>query len=188
MEDKEIEYERITKDWQIISGDSPKTVKSKATLYWIRIKESENRTHTTSRDNTYKLNDIDILDRELKPSSIEKNRFSITGIYHTHKPGETYDVTFKDSFGKTRVIVRSPWTRALDFLDELDQFHSWIEYDLNEENNQLKSQIERLEEGLQEQVDSNYDETETLNKEISELQEQIKELKKRKRTPRKKAK
>jgi hypothetical protein len=98
-----------------------------------------------------------------------------------------YDVTFEDGCGKSRVEIMNMGnlTKALDRLSNLDKFHSWIEYDLSGENKKLKSRIEGLEERLQEQVDSNYAETEALNKEISELQEQIKELKKLKRSVRK---
>lgn len=174
MSSEEIEYYRITKDWQVISGDSPETVKSKATLYWIRIQESDYRTHTTRYGNTYKLNDYDILDKKLKPTTIQKSSFSITRIYHKHKSMGLFDVTFKNEFGEARDVHQSPWTNALDFLEELDEFHSWIEYDLNKENAILESKVDDLE-----------DQTKNLEADVSSLKDQIKKLKKRKRTTRK---
>lgn len=172
MNSEEVEYYRITKDWQIISGDSPETVNSDATLYWIKVYKS-GRTYTTNYNNTYRLRNFDLFDRNEKEALISKENFSIQGIVEDYATafGSSFEVAFKDKFGKSRKLRFNQWRLAIEELDELDEFHSWIEYDLKHENQQLTSKIETLEEEKRE-----------LENEIESLKAEIAALKKAKRT------
>jgi hypothetical protein len=173
MSDQKVEYYRITKDWQIVSGDSPETVHSDATLNWIKIYQSSYRTHTTSFKNTYKLRDFDITDRHGGESTIAKENYSIERLKESYASayGCEFQVCFRDSFGETREVIIRDWKKALEKLDELDEFHSWKEYDLSQENEKFTANIETLEAEKSE-----------LKKEIESLKDEIKELKKRKRS------
>jgi hypothetical protein len=170
MSKEDIEYYRITKDWQLIEGDHPDTVKSDATLYWVTVEEAE------------KELTIEFFDKELDQAELNKSTFKVSRIWKNRITG-CWNANFKDRNDAARnesFCWNAQLRNIIDRLIELDELGSWKAFDLQEENKSLKVHLE----WEKDRVKDRDEKLEGLEKEIESLREEIKELKNRNRTSR----
>ena len=164
MSTEEIEYYRITKDWQLIEGDHPDTVKSDATLYWVHLIDTDDRFS------------IEFFDCDLNKKDCWKNAFQLSNV---NRDGSNYDfwkITLKDRSGAIRyetIHCEKKLNPVIARLIELDELGSWKAFDLQQENQSLKEDLEYEEKRVKERDEKIVE----LEKEVISLTAEIKQLK-----------
>lgn len=128
--------------------------------YWIKA-SGNGRISETSYKNTYNLYDYEIFSSSLEPSVIREGTYEcrlVRDYNYNYYDGRGTNFTLYDGFtdkiksNRSGQSVEAP-AENISFLaqlmQQLQQFRSFKEYDLIEENKELKSRISQLEHHIQ---------------------------------------
>jgi hypothetical protein len=146
----EINFEykiRVLEDVKDISGD---------TLYLIKLNWN-GRTHTTSFNNSYKLYEIDVLDKELRHTEICVGKFKIQNIYHSYSNffQDNIEFRFVDCCGISKEItfydgLTKNFEEAFNYLISRKHCNTFKEFELENQLNYLSNKISEFEDKFSE--------------------------------------
>lgn len=131
--------------------------------------------HTSSSDNKYELYSLDVYDNNLERNELIFGRWKIIDISKPHFSwgsilGSANKYSISDPVGRVNIeyfgSIISEFIRVLKRMLELSKNDSWQQYELSKENKELKFNVDKLNNDIEE-----------LGNENSELRKQLETFK-----------